>query len=117
MGNEDCEAIAPGVARAWAEGIDVEGPVSPDAVFRQCVEGRYDIVLAIHHDQGHLAVKTWGFSGNCAIILAPSYLHVTVAHGAAYDIAGKGIADPVMMLSAMRTAASLAAGRGFPEER
>ena len=117
MGEEDREAIAPGVARARAEGIDVEGPVSPDSVFRQCVEGRYDIVLAMYHDQGHIAVKTWGFSGNCAIILGPSYLHVTVAHGTAYDIAGKGTADPAMMLSAMRTAASLAAGRGFPEER
>src|SRR3546814_13203199 len=52
---------------------------------------------------------------NCAIILGPSYLHVTVAHGTAYDIAGKGTADPAMMLSAMRTAASLAAGRS--EER
>ncbi len=114
MGTEDHDSIAPGVEMARAEGIDVEGPVSPDTVFRQCVEGRYDIVLAMYHDQGHIAVKTWGFSGNCAIILGPSYLHVTVAHGTAYDIVGKGIADPAMMLSAMRTAASLVAGRGFP---
>ncbi|WP_422022217.1 4-hydroxythreonine-4-phosphate dehydrogenase PdxA [Pyruvatibacter mobilis] len=71
----------------------------------------------MYHDQGHIAVKTWGFSGNCAIIIELSYLHATVAHGTAYDIAGKGSADPAMMLSAMRTVASLAAGRGFPEER
>lgn len=71
----------------------------------------------MYHDQGHSAAKTWGFSGNCAIIIEMSYLHVTVAHGTAYDIAGKGTADPAMMLSAMRTVASLAAGRGFPEER
>jgi 4-hydroxythreonine-4-phosphate dehydrogenase len=116
MGDEDRNEIAPGVARARAQGVNAEGPVSPDSVFRQCIEGRYDMVLAMCHDQGHIAVKTWGFSGNCAIILGPPYLHMSVAHGTAYDIVGTGRADPAMMVSAMRTAGYLAAGRGFPPE-
>lgn len=113
-GEEEQRAIVPGVGLARAEGIDAEGPVSPDAVFRQCIEGRYDLVLAMYHDQGHIAIKTWGFSGNCVMVLGPPYLFFSVAHGTAYDIVGKGIADPSMMLSAMCTAAQLAAGKGFP---
>ncbi|MEQ1889020.1 MAG: 4-hydroxythreonine-4-phosphate dehydrogenase PdxA [Alphaproteobacteria bacterium] len=116
MGQEEVKALVPAVLKARAAGINVEGPTSPDAVFRQCVEGKYDVVLAMYHDQGHIAIKTWGFSGNCAIIIGPPYLNMTVAHGTAYDIAGKGIADPKMMLSAMCTAASLAAGAGFIRE-
>ena len=116
MGDEDREQIAPGVERARGLGIDVVGPISPDTVFRQCIEGRYDMVLAMFHDQGHIAVKTWGFSGNCVIMMGPPYLWVSIAHGTAYDIVGKGLADPAMMLSAMRTAGFLASGAGFPQE-
>lgn len=115
MGDEETRAIIPGVARAQAEGIDVVGPVPPDSVFRQCIEGRYDIVLAMFHDQGHIAVKTWGFSGNCVIVIGPPYLHMTVAHGTAYDLAGTGRADSAMMLSAMQTCGRLAAGKGFAQ--
>lgn len=113
MGEEDREAIAPGVAIARSAGIDVEGPIAPDSVFRQCIEGRYDMVLAMFHDQGHIAVKTWGFSGNCVIMMGPPYLHMSVAHGTAYDIVGTGKADSSMMLSAMRTCGQLASGQGF----
>jgi len=112
-GLEDETQIAPGVAQARVEGIDVVGPVSPDTVFRQGIEGRYDLILAMYHDQGHIAIKTWGFSGNIALVVGPPYVHVTVAHGTAYDIVGRGVADPSMVLNAILTAASLAAGRGF----
>ncbi|MGQ0619939.1 MAG: PdxA family dehydrogenase [Panacagrimonas sp.] len=116
MGEEEERAIAPGVRRAVALGVRAEGPVSPDAIFRQCIEGRYDAILAMYHDQGHIAIKTWGFSGNAAVIIGPPYVHLSVAHGTAYDIVGKGIADHRMILNAMRTAGSLAAGAGFPKE-
>ena len=116
MGDEDRLAIAPGVERAKAMGIAVEGPIAPDSVFRQCIEGRYDMVLAMFHDQGHIAVKTWGFSGNSVIIMGPPYLHMSVAHGTAYDIVGSGKADAAMMLSAMRTCGRLASGQGFELE-
>lgn len=115
-GDEEVNAIAPGVQQAVAKGVNAEGPVSPDAIFRQCIEGRYDAILAMYHDQGHIAIKTWGFSGNSAVIIGPPYVHLSVAHGTAYDIVGKGIADHRMILSAMKTAGSLAAGAGFPKE-
>jgi 4-hydroxythreonine-4-phosphate dehydrogenase len=116
VGAEEEQAIAPGIARARAAGIEAAGPMSPDTVFRHCVEGRHDIVLAMYHDQGHIAVKTWGFSGNCVVILGPPYPHLSVAHGTAYDIVGTGRADPSMMLNAMITCAHLAAGAGFPPD-
>lgn len=112
-GDEDKYQIAPGVERARAEGIDATGPSPPDSVFRWCVEDKYDVVLAMFHDQGHIAVKTWGFVGNCAMILGTPHIHMSVAHGTAFDIVGKGVASHEMMLEAMLQTASLSAGRGF----
>ncbi len=114
QGEEEAEEIAPAIAAAVAEGIAASGPVSPDTVFRQGIEGRYDCVMALYHDQGHIPLKTWGFSGNFAFQMGAPYLHGTVAHGTAFDIAGKGIADHSMMRAALTAAASLAAGHGFP---
>lgn len=113
-GHEESQHMTPGIDRARAAGIHVDGPVSPDTVFRQCIEGRYDIVLAMYHDQGHIAIKTAAFAGNVAVILGPPYPHVTVAHGTAYDIVGRGTADHSMIRNAIVTAGSLAAGRAFP---
>lgn len=112
-GIEEHEQIVPAVILARAQGIDVSGPFSPDTVFRHCIDGRYDIVLALYHDQGHIAMKTWGFSGNSVVMLGPPYVHTTVAHGVAYDLAGQGTADHTMMLNAILNAASLAAAQGF----
>jgi 4-hydroxythreonine-4-phosphate dehydrogenase len=113
MGPEEREQIAPAVAQACAEGIAASGPVSPDAVFRQCIEGRHDAVVSMYHDQGQIAVKTAVFEGACSIYIGLPYVHLSIPHGSAYDIAGKGIAQHRSMLSAMLTAAALAAGRGF----
>ena len=115
-GAEDQNEIVPGVAQAREQGIDVYGPISPDTVFRQCIEGRYDVVLAMYHDQGHIAIKTWGFSGNCVLMIGRPYVYASVAHGTAYDITGKGIADHTMILAALQLAGNLAAGKGFPEQ-
>ena len=113
MGPEDREQIAPAVEQARAEGIVASGPVSPDAVFRQCIEGRHDAVVSMYHDQGQIAVKTAVFEGACSIYIGLPYVHLSIPHGSAYDIAGKGIAQHKSMLSAMLTAAKLASGRGF----
>jgi 4-hydroxythreonine-4-phosphate dehydrogenase len=112
-GDEETGAIAPAVAAARAAGIEAEGPISPDTVFRHCIEGRYDAVVAMYHDQGHIAIKTWGFAGNSVVFLGSSYPQTTVAHGVAYDLAGTGTADCSMILNAIINAGSLAAGRGF----
>ncbi len=113
FGVEDEEEIQPGVERAKAIGIDAKGPIAPDSIFRHCIEGVYDAVLAMLHDQGHIAVKTWGFVGNCALIIGPPYLQMSVAHGTAFDIVGKGTAHHEMIQTAMIQTASLAAGKGF----
>ena len=114
-GKEEDEEIRPGVDSAKQLGIDVEGPLPPDSVFRQCIEDKYDVVLAMFHDQGHIAIKTWGFSGNCALIMGPPYLHMSVAHGTAYDLVGTGKADHTMMLEAIKLTGNLAAEKGFFE--
>jgi len=113
MGPEEREQIAPAVAQACAEGIVASGPVSPDAVFRQCIEGRHDAVVSMYHDQGQIAVKTAVFEGACSIYIGLPYVHLSIPHGSAYDIAGKGVAQHRSMLSAMLTAARLASGLGF----
>ncbi|WP_372723140.1 PdxA family protein [Immundisolibacter sp.] len=112
-GPEEDAAITPGVAIARSEGIDVSGPISPDTVFRHCIDGRYDVVVAMCHDQGHIALKTWGFEGNCGGFIGMPYLFMTVGHGTAFDIAGKGIASHAMILSALNQCAQFAAGKGF----
>ncbi len=112
-GDEEKQEISPAIEQARAEGINVEGPVSPDSIFRQCIEGRYAAVIAMYHDQGHIAIKTSAFAGNNVVFLGPPYVHTTVAHGVAYDLAGTGRADHSMIQNAILNAASLAAGRGF----
>lgn len=113
MFEEDAEIIAPAVAAQKAQGRDVTGPVSPDAVFRQCIEGRYDAVVTMFHDQGQIALKTVAFEGACTVYLGLDYVQLSVPHGTAYDIAGTGTAQHGSMSAAIRTALALAAGRGF----
>jgi 4-hydroxythreonine-4-phosphate dehydrogenase len=113
MGLEEQQQIKPAIDAAQAEGITVSGPVSPDAVFRQCIEGRHDAVISMYHDQGQVAVKTAVFEGACSIFLGLPYIHLSIPHGSAYDIAGKGIAQHQSILVAMLTAAALASGEGF----
>ena len=114
-GPQEDNAITPGIERAQAAGINATGPVSPDSVFRQCIEGKYDVVLAMCHDQGHIALKTWGFEGNCGGFIGMPYLFMTTGHGTAFDIAGQGIASHAMMLSALNQCGAFAAGQGFLE--
>ncbi len=108
---EDQAKIAPAVAAARAEGIDVQGPMVPDTVFRHTLEGRHDVVVTMFHDQGQIPIKTGAFEGACTVYVGLPFVMLNVPHGTAYDIAGQGIAQHQSMLSAIRTAASLAAGR------
>lgn len=113
FGTEETEQIVPAVERAREEGIDAVGPVSPDTIFRQGIDGMYDCIVALYHDQGHIALKSWGFAGNCAMFFGAPYIYVTIGHGTAFDIAGQGTADHQSIHAAFVTAASLAAGNGF----
>lgn len=113
MFEEDAEIIAPAVAALAQEGLTVTRPVSPDSVFRQCIEGQHDAVITMYHDQGQIALKTAAFEGACTVYLGLDHVQLSVPHGTAFDIAGTGKAQHRSMTAAMRMALQLAAGRGF----
>ncbi|SAL12735.1 4-hydroxythreonine-4-phosphate dehydrogenase [Caballeronia peredens] len=113
MFEEETQIIGPAVESAISHGIDVHGPVSPDSVFRHGLDGRYDAVVSMYHDQGQIALKSAAFEGACTLYLGVPYVRATVPHGTAMDIAGKNVAQHRSMASALRTAAALAAKRGF----
>ena len=93
MFEEDREQVAPAVAEAKRLGIDATGPISPDSVFRMALEGRYDAVVTMYHDQGQIAVKTTAFEGACTIYMGLPFVMLNVPHGTAFDIAGQGKAQ------------------------
>jgi len=100
--------IANGVTLAIEGGLDVTGPHSPDTVFLSATRGRYDVVMAMYHDQGLIPVKTLDFEHSVNVTLGLPYLRVSVDHGTAFDIAGKGIADAAPMRYAIEWAARFA---------
>ena len=108
FGTEEKEQIEPAISRAKALGYRVEGPLGADSVFNQALIGRYNSVLSLYHDQGHIATKTLDFERTIAITLGLPFLRTSVDHGTAYDIAGKGIASEVSMVEAILLAAKYA---------
>jgi 4-hydroxythreonine-4-phosphate dehydrogenase len=108
FGTEDDEFIRPAVAKARAEGVNVVGPVPADSVFRQAYDGRYDLVIAQYHDQGHIPMKLIAFETTVNVTVGLPIDRTSVDHGTAFDIAGKGIADHRNMHSAIAYAYRLA---------
>lgn len=103
-GTEDDDYVVPAVASARAEGIDAYGPIPGDMVFSQAIDGRYDIVVAQFHDQGHIPAKTIGGHDTVNITVGLPILRTSVDHGTAFDIAWKGVADPANMKAAIASA-------------
>ncbi len=87
------------------------GPVSPDVVFLQARRGVYDLVLAMYHDQGHVAVKTMGFERGVNVTAGLPIVRTSVDHGTAFDIAGTGRADPTSLIEAFVLAARITRNR------
>ena len=110
IGREEIEEIAPAIADARAGGIDASGPHPADSVFNRAIVGRYDVVVVMYHDQGHIAIKVHGFEQSVSVNLGLPFIRTSVDHGTAFDIAGQGIADETSMVEAIRLAASLASG-------
>ncbi len=110
FGREEMDVIGPAVEKAKALGYRVSGPVPADAVFHQAREGRYDGVLSLYHDQGHIAAKTLDFHGTVSLTMGLKFLRTSVDHGTAFDIAGKGVADGRGMVNAIRAAGQYALG-------
>jgi 4-phospho-D-threonate 3-dehydrogenase / 4-phospho-D-erythronate 3-dehydrogenase len=111
FGTEELEQIIPAVEDALAAGLEVSGPWPPDTVFLRASQGEFDIVVAMYHDQGHIAVKMFGLEGGVNVTLGLPIVRTSVDHGTAFDIAGKGIAQHQSMLEAIRTAVRMLAAR------
>lgn len=108
FGREEVEAIAPAVDALQNAGYQVVGPVSADSVFHLALQGRFNSVLSLYHDQGHIATKTYDFERTISITCGMPILRTSVDHGTAFDIAGKGEASAVSMIEAICVAAKYA---------
>ena len=113
LGEEDRRVVAPAVARARDRGIDAHGPESPDSVFARAIDGSFDWVLALYHDQGLIAVKTASFGGSVNWTLGLPFVRTSVDHGTAFDIAGRGVADELALAQAVASTLALLDG-GLP---
>lgn len=107
FGNEERE-IEPAVERARKENIDVVGPIGADSVFFFGLQGKFDAVLSLYHDQGHIATKTVDFHKTISITNNMPFLRTSVDHGTAFDIAWKNMANEISLVEAIRLAGQYA---------
>ena len=111
IGDEEITTIAPAVVAMRERGCDVHGPFAADTLFHQVFRGDYDAVVAMYHDQGLVPLKMSGFDTGVNWTLGLPFIRTSPDHGTAYDIAGKGIANPSSMIAAIRLAKQLSAAR------
>lgn len=109
FGSEDDDQVAPAVARARAEGINVVGPIPGDTVYHRAYNGAFDLVIAEYHDQGHIPIKLVAFDTAVNVSVELPIDRCSVDHGTAFDIAGKGLANNTNLNHALAYAAKLAA--------
>ena len=115
FGDEERRIIAPAVAAARAEGMDASGPFAPDTVFMRARNaaghpGEFDVVVAMIHDHGLIPVKYLGVEHGVNVTLGLPFVRTSPDHGTAFDIAGRGLADPSSLLAALRMARALSQG-------
>jgi 4-hydroxythreonine-4-phosphate dehydrogenase len=111
FGDEEARILAPAVEAARAAGIDATGPLPSDTLFVRAVRGDFDGVVAMYHDQGHIPLKLLTGLGAVNISVGLPIVRTSVAHGTAYDIAGKGLADAHSLVEAVRVASLLCVTR------
>jgi len=114
IGSEEIDEISPAIQASVKNGIQAFGPIPADTVFGQAVEGQYEAVLAMYHDQGHIAVKMHNWAESLTLNIGLPFLRTSVDHGTAFNIAGKGIADPTGMIEAINYAAEVASTSILP---
>jgi 4-hydroxythreonine-4-phosphate dehydrogenase len=114
FGDEEDRLIRPAVA-ATSGAAEVSGPWPPDTVFHQAAAGRFDAVVAMYHDQGLIPFKLLHFADGVNLTLGLPLVRTSVDHGTAYDIAGKGLADPSSLLAAVTMARQIVANRARSE--
>jgi 4-hydroxythreonine-4-phosphate dehydrogenase len=104
FGDEEKRIISPAILLAQEQGINCEGPFSADTVFLRAAHGEFDGVVAMYHDQGMIPVKMLAFETAVNVTLGISIIRTSPAHGTAFDIRGKNVANPTSMKSAIKTA-------------
>ncbi len=112
MGWEDERMIRPLVARLAAEGMAIRGPLPADTMFHAAARAGYDAAICAYHDQALIPIKTIDFAGGVNVTLGLPFVRTSPDHGTAYDIAGKGVADPSSLIAALRLAQDMATARG-----
>ena len=111
FGDEELRIIRPAVERGLAEGLRLEGPLPTDTLMVRARDGRFDAVVAMYHDQGHIALKLLGMHRAVNVTLGLPIIRTSVAHGTAFDIAWQRQAETGSMIEALRVASRLAVGR------
>jgi len=114
LGMEEERVLRPAVEGARSRGIAIDGPFPGDTVFGRATRGEFDVVIACYHDQGLIPVKLLAFGHAVNVTLGLPIVRTSVDHGTAFDIAGKGIADPSSMIEAVLLAARLSKPHGHP---
>jgi 4-hydroxythreonine-4-phosphate dehydrogenase len=108
LGDEDERVLKPAIEAAHVRGVNISGPYPGDTVFVRASRGEFDAVIACYHDQGLIPVKLLAFGESVNVTLGLPIIRTSVDHGTAFDIAGKGVADPTSMIAATLLAARLA---------
>ncbi len=111
MGREDMDVVAPVIAALRAEGLDLAGPLPADTMFHPAARARYDAAVCMYHDQALIPIKTIDFAGGVNVTLGLPFVRTSPDHGTAFDIAGRGVADPTSLIAALRMAAEMARRR------
>jgi 4-hydroxythreonine-4-phosphate dehydrogenase len=111
FGTEDQQFILPAIEQARSQGLNVAGPEPGDTVFLRAVQGRFDLVVAMYHDQGHIPMKLLDFDRGVNVSIGLPIIRTSVDHGTAFDIAGTGQAREESMVCALKLAAQMAANR------
>ncbi len=111
MGRQERDMITPLIARLRAEGISLSGPLPADTMFHAPARGTYDAAVCTYHDQALIPIKTLDFAGGVNVTLGLPFIRTSPDHGTAFDIAGKGLADPSSTIAALRMARDMAAAR------
>lgn len=108
MGSQEIDWITPLITQMQSEGFDLVGPLPADTMFHTAARGRYDAAIAMYHDQALIPIKTLDFDKGVNVTLGLPFIRTSPDHGTAFDIAGKGIANPSSMIEAIRLAHHMA---------
>ncbi len=111
MGRKEIDLIIPVLDRLRSEGLSLDGPKSADTMFHPAARAQYDAAICMYHDQALIPIKTIDFASGVNVTLGLPFIRTSPDHGTAFDIAGKGLADPTSTIEALKMAAGMVANR------